>query len=57
MSSKKDSRKSQKDDALDDSLRVLVLQYIKAHNEGKHADAELLLHEINTMRRLCDENA
>ncbi len=48
---------SRTDDALDDSLRSLILQYIKAHNEGKHADAELLLHEINTMRRLCDENA
>ena len=43
----------------DDSLRALMLEYIKAENanDSEHAKAEELLHEINTMRKLCDENA
>ena len=40
---------------IDDSLRTLILEYINAHNKGEHAKAEELLHEINTMRKLCDE--
>ena len=33
-----------------------VLEYIKAQNEKRFADAEVILHEINTMRKLCDDH-
>jgi len=36
----------------DDTMRGLIMQYIKAHNAQQYADAELLLHKINTMRKL-----
>ncbi len=52
MNLKHSTVKSQK---LDDSLRALVLEYIKVHNSGDHSKAEEILHEINTLRRLCDE--
>ena len=52
MNSNNSTMKSEK---LDDSLRALVLEYIKVHNSGDHSKAEVLLHEINTLRRLCDE--
>ena len=52
--------KNSKDDSLnlpkvDESMRTLVMEYIKAQNEKRFADAEVILHEINTMRKLCDE--
>lgn len=52
MNSNNSTVKSEK---LDDSLRALVLEYIKVHNSGDHSKAEEILHEINTIRRLCDE--
>ena len=52
MNLKHSTMKSEK---LDDSLRALVLEYIKVHNSGDHSKAEEILHEINTLRRLCDE--
>ena len=52
MNSNNSTVKSEK---LDDSLRALVLEYIKVHNSGDHPKAEEILHEINTIRRLCDE--
>ena len=52
MNSNNSTVKSEK---LDDSLRALVLEYIKVHNSGDHSKAEELLHEINTLRRLCNE--
>ena len=54
MNSKSGSMNSQK---IDDSMRRLVFAYIDAQNRKDFAQAELILHEINTMRRLCDENA
>ena len=54
MNSKKGSMNSQK---IDESMRGLVMNYIHAHNRGDHATAEVILHEINTMRKLCDETA
>jgi hypothetical protein len=50
--SKDDTLNSQK---VDDTMRTLVMGYIKAQNEKRFADAEVILHEINTMRKLCDE--
>ena len=54
MNSKKGSMNSQK---IDESMRGLVMNYIHAQNKGDHATAEVILHEINTLRKLCDENA
>jgi len=42
---------------IDESMRGLVMNYIHAQNKGDHATAEVILHEINTLRKLCDENA
>ena len=39
---------------VDESMKTLVLEYIKAQNEKRFADAEVILHEINTMRKLTD---
>ena len=52
MNSKKGSMNSQK---IDDSMRALIMNYINAHNRGDHATAEVILHEINTMRKLTDD--
>jgi hypothetical protein len=51
--SKDDTLNSQK---VDESMRTLVMGYIKAQNEKRFADAEVILHEINTMRKLCNEH-
>ena len=39
---------------VDESLRELIMDYINAQNSGDEAKAEVLLHNINEMRRLCD---
>ena len=39
---------------VDESLRALIMDYIDAQNSGDEAKAEVLLHNINEMRRLCD---
>ena len=41
--------------SLNSQINDLVLDYFKACNEGKHADAEQLLLKIKQLRRLCDE--
>ena len=51
--SNEDTLKSQK---VDDTMKSLILEYIKAQNEKRFADAEVILHEINTMRKLCDDH-
>ncbi len=53
MNSEDDTLKSQK---VDDSMKALIMEYIKAQNEDRFADAEVILHEINTMRKLCDDH-
>ena len=50
--SKDDILKSQK---VDESMRTLIMEYIKAQNEDRFADAEVILHKINTMRKLSDD--
>ena len=42
-------------DTLNSQINDLVLDYMTACNEGKHADAEELLFKIRQLRRLCDE--
>ena len=41
---------------VDESMKTLIMEYIKAQNEDRFADAEVILHEINTMRKLCDDH-
>ena len=50
--SKDDTLKSQK---VDESMRTLIMEYIKAQNEKRFSDAEVILHKINTMRKLSDD--
>jgi hypothetical protein len=50
--SNEDTLKSQK---VDESMRTLIMEYIKAQNEERFADAEVILHKINTMRKLSNE--
>ena len=47
--SKDDTSKSQK---VDESMKALIMEYIKAQNEKRFADAEVILHNINSMRKL-----
>ena len=49
MNSEDDTLKSQK---VDDSMKALIMEYIKAQIEDRFADAEVILHKINTMRKL-----
>ena len=52
MNSEDDTLKSQK---VDDSMKALIMEYIKAQNEKRFADAEVILHKINTMRKLSEQ--
>ena len=47
--SKDDTSKSQK---VDESMKSMIMEYIKAQNEKRFADAEVILHNINSMRKL-----
>ena len=49
MNSNEDTSKSQK---VDESMKSLIMEYIKAQNDKRFADAEVILHKINTMRKL-----
>ena len=52
---KKNSNESTPDSQkVDESIKALILEYIDAHNSGDEAKAEILLHNIREMRRLCD---
>ena len=44
-------------DTLNSQINDLVLEYMTACNEGKHADAEQLLFKIKQLRRLCNETS
>ena len=49
MNSNEDISKSQK---VDESMKALIMEYIKAQNEDRFSDAEVILYKINTMRKL-----
>ena len=51
MNSDKHTENSQ----VDESMRDLVLAYIKAKNAEDDAKAEVILHEINQLRRLTND--
>ena len=50
--SNEDTSKSQK---VDESMKALIMEYIKAQNEDRLSDAEVILHKINTMRKLSEQ--
>lgn len=50
--SDEDILKSQK---VDESMRTLIMEYIKAQNDKRYSNAEVILHKINTMRKLSNE--
>ena len=52
MNSEDDTLKSQK---VDESMKALIMEYIKAQNEDRLSDAEVILHNINTMRKLSGQ--
>ena len=52
MNSEDDTLKSQK---VDESMKALIMEYIKAQNEDRLSDAEVILHKINTMRKLSEQ--
>ena len=51
MNSKHSTKNSPKVDA---SMKALILEYMNQCNNGNHAEAEVILHKINTMRKLTD---
>ena len=51
---KQNSKEPTSNSQVDDSMRDLVLAYIKAKNADDEAMAEEILHEINQLRRLTD---
>ena len=40
---------------VDENLKDLILAYIKAKNAEDNAKADLLLHEINQLRRITND--
>tara|TARA_B100000925_G_scaffold172225_1_gene129813 strand:+ start:638 stop:796 length:159 start_codon:yes stop_codon:yes gene_type:complete len=40
---------------VDDNMKDLILAYIKAKNAEDNAKADLLLHEINQLRRITND--
>ena len=44
-----------KNSQVDESMKDLVLAYIKAKNADDDAKAEVILHEINELRRLTND--
>ena len=52
---KKNSNESTPDSQkVDESIKALIMEYTDAHTSGDEARAEVLLHNIREMRRLCD---
>ncbi len=53
MNSKHSTETSHK---VDDSMKALILEYMNQSNNGNYAEAEVLLHKINMMRKLTDDS-
>ena len=53
MNSKNSTSNSPK---VDDSMKALILEYMTQSNNGNHAEAEVILHKINTMRKLTNDS-
>jgi len=41
---------------VDDELKKMALEYIKAHNEKRFVDAELILHDLEKFKELTSKN-
>jgi hypothetical protein len=41
---------------IDDELKKLILEYIKAHNAKDYTGAELILHDLNKMKELLKDD-
>ena len=41
---------------VDDELKKLAMEYIKATNDNKHALAEQILHDMETFKKLVESN-
>ena len=52
---KQNSNEHTSNSQVDDSMKDLVLAYIKAKNADDDAKAEGILHEINQLRRLTND--
>ena len=52
---KQNSSEHTSNSPVDESMRSLVLAYMKAKNAKDDAKAELILHEINELRRLTND--
>ena len=52
---KQNSKEHTSNSQVDDSMKDLVLAYIKAKNAEDDAKAETILHEINELRRLTND--
>ena len=52
---KQNSNEHTSNSQVDDSMKDLVLAYIKAKNAEDDAKAETILHEINELRRLTND--
>ena len=46
------SKNSMNQQKVDDELKKLALEYIKAHNREDYTGAELILHDLNKMKEL-----
>ena len=52
---KQNSNEPTSNSQVDESMKDLVLAYIKAKNAEDDAKAETILHEINQLRRLTND--
>ena len=41
---------------VDDELKKLALSYIKARNEKRYVDAEIILHDLEKLKELTSKN-
>ena len=50
------STNSMNQQKVDDELKKLALSYIKAHNEKRFTDAELILHDLEKFKELTSKH-
>ena len=53
---KMNSKSSMNQQKVDDELKKMALEYIKAHNEKRFDDAELILHDLEKFKELTSKN-
>jgi len=53
---KMNSKSSMNQQKVDDELKKMALEYIKAHNEKRFVDAELILHDLEKFKELTSKN-